>query len=284
MWNKLVKLYPLYFVTTVFAVSYSGIPNCIANSDFETLDKSLEQLVKNLLLIQSWYSEHYFSYNGVGWFLSSIMFLYMLRIPLMACMTMLRKKAKYGYIVPYIIFMLAIIAIVIYCYMMRGAKLEYWLYVFPLSRIGEYVCGICLGYIICSVRDKVTYSFRTRIFFLIFETLSLIIWIIALYSPVFKPWHATIVSWLFPNVLLLTVFTFGKGIVSDLFKFKIFKYLGDISFICFLIHQVIIQQYSVNSGISVTSRHGGAFSILFCLSITVILAMLIKSPQMRKKD
>lgn len=90
--KKLKKVYPLYFITTILAISYSDLAICIANHAFSDMKMWLIQLIKNLLLIQSWFQTGYFSYNGVGWFLSSIMFLYLLKVPITACASKIKEN------------------------------------------------------------------------------------------------------------------------------------------------------------------------------------------------
>lgn len=93
--KKIKKVYPLYFITTIFAVAYSGLPAYIANCDYQSAMTTFSQLVKNLLLLQSWFPSGYYAFNGVGWFLSTIMFLYLLSVPLSACMTGIGKKKNW---------------------------------------------------------------------------------------------------------------------------------------------------------------------------------------------
>lgn len=53
MQGKIKKVYPLYFVTTLLAVAYSGLPEYIANYDYRNVLAKVSQLIKNLLLLQS---------------------------------------------------------------------------------------------------------------------------------------------------------------------------------------------------------------------------------------
>lgn len=66
-----------------------------------------------------------------------------------------------------------------YLYVIRRMSLSIYFSIninsnFPPSRVGEYISGICLGYIICSVRDKIGSSLASGIFS-IAEIMSLII-------------------------------------------------------------------------------------------------------------
>lgn len=60
--------------------------------------------------------------------------------------------------------------------------------------------------------------------------------------------------------------------------------LGDISFECFLIHNVFLVQYAVVHGNETLSQSENAAVFLFCLGMSILLALLIhKFPEKRKK-
>lgn len=278
MWKKLKKVYPLYFITTVFTISYSAIPSLVANHLFEGLKSHIIQLVKSLLLVQSWFPTNYFSYNGVGWFLSTIMFLYLLNIPMRACATRIKKMKKAEFVFG-IVFVVSFILTFMYCYLMRNTNMEYTEYVLPISRMGEYVCGMSLGYFVVSVRNRICDSITITILFTFFELGSLVLWIYGMYMPVVE-WQNRIVHWMIPNCILISVFGMGKGVVSKLFSIKPLRYLGDISFECFLLHQIILFLFTSFSGVVGISKLGNLFSIVFCLMITVLCAALISDSKM----
>ncbi len=81
MWKKVKKVYPLYFLTMMIPVLHSDFPEQIAAGMPDKLWGQLEQLTKNLLLVQSWFREGCFSFNIVGWFLSTLLFLNLFNLP-----------------------------------------------------------------------------------------------------------------------------------------------------------------------------------------------------------
>lgn len=279
--RKIKKIYPLYFITTIFAVIYSDLPAYVANYDYRSALISFSQLVKNLLLLQSWFPTGYYYFNGVGWFISTLMFLYLFNVPLSACMTGIRKKKNWRLITGGI-FCATVGLIVLYCYALRETNMEFTEYIFPPSRLGEYICGLCVGYTVRSVIQKIPSGWVYKIIFSCAEVAAIILWIASMYRPM-VPWQTHIVHWLFPNLLLLTIFTFGKGIISDLFKVRFLRHLGDITFECFLIHQLVIYIYVVNSGVGGTSKPGKLFSLVFCLLITLLLAEVAKRGSVKNR-
>lgn len=118
------------------------------------------------------------------------------------------------------------------------------------------------------------------ILFSTMEIAALSLCIICLCVPI-ENWAYRIVHWLLPNSILLIVFSFGKGILSRAFKQKVFSYMGDISFECFLIHDILIHQYVVNSGMNGGDILCRLFSVSYCLGGTVMAAALIHKSENR---
>lgn len=280
--KKLRKFYPLYFVTTLCTVGYSSLPSVVAAYNIQGIVESLKQLAKNLLLIQSWFTEGYFSYNGVGWFLSTIIFLYIVNLPLEK---FLKKIQNYKNSVVYYLGMIVLAYALLtgYCYCFRNKNLQFWEYVFPPARLAEYFIGAVLGNVVryvvdqsekCSVkRKKYATMVSSTAGFTIFEAVALFYWVYAMYQEV-DPWKQRILYWVIPNMAFITVFSFGYGLVSKVFLKPPFVFLGNISFECFLIHQIIISLYTYVSGATGVSSFGNLFSIIFCLMLTIILAAL----------
>ena len=80
LWRKVKKIYPLYLFTTLYLFLYTNTESLTALFDVQRFPG---QLLRNLLLVQSWSAEGAFSYNGVGWFLSTLMFLSVFNLPVM---------------------------------------------------------------------------------------------------------------------------------------------------------------------------------------------------------
>ncbi|SDJ26183.1 Peptidoglycan/LPS O-acetylase OafA/YrhL, contains acyltransferase and SGNH-hydrolase domains [Lachnospiraceae bacterium G41] len=272
LYGKVKKFYPLYFLTTMYFVIYSGIPNYVTILEFKRISLLLVQLAKNLLLIQSWFSDYYFAFNGVGWFLSTIFFLYFFNLPLKKLFCLIKEKTKNIYIYM-LIAIVSFVGVYCYCYFTRNTNIQYMHYAFPISRLFEYIAGMSLGYFIRSISKKITYN--NFLFYSILELLMFTFWIYNIFLPM-KDWKYNIIHWFIPNCLLICVFALGKGLLSDIFKLKFFLFLGNISFECFLLHKVIIKMY-YDSGVEKTGIFGNIFSLLFIIIGTVLLASLIKN-------
>lgn len=268
--KKLKRFYPLYFFLTLFTVSYSGIAKDIAFSDWAGLKSSLLQFLKCLFLVQSWFGEGWFRFAGTGWFLSSMLFLYLFCLPMAAFVGWVLRK-KYGIWTASVLFAGIIAAEVLYCYVMRNANMEFWEYIFPPARLGEYLGGIVLGGVVQKLSEKI--SFREKKMFTFLEMGALFLWGYCLYLPV-PEWQYRVVFWLVPNFTIITVFAFGRGLFSELFKTPLLRYLGDISFEGFLLHPVVIHIYLYVSEVGNVSRGGNIFSVLFCFFMTMYISGL----------
>lgn len=220
--KKIVKVYPLYFLTTFFTVAYTTIPGIIAYQSFREFEGlkillgQIGQLLKNLLLIQSWFPSNYFTYNGVGWFLSTIMFLYVINIPLRALATKIRKSKK-AEIKFAVVFVGAYLLTWVYSYLTRNTNMEYTQYILPVSRVWEYMCGMALGYLICYIKRKINCNRRITVLFTVLEISALGFWIYNMYLPM-QGWHYRVTHWITINIILILVFSIGQGVISSLFR------------------------------------------------------------------
>ncbi|MDO4650121.1 MAG: acyltransferase [Eubacteriales bacterium] len=282
MWKRICKIYPLYFLTMMLPVLNSSFPEWIATGNWEEMAPELDQLLKNLLLIQSWFRKGHFTFNIVGWFMSTLLFLNLFNLPVLYVLNRLDKRRnRYG------IFILSIAVVsffaFFYCGLTRGLSLRFWHYVFPPARMGEYLAGMILGFGIKSflrtnLPEKIPVSVYT-----VAEIGALGLWWIYLHWWG-TYWTTQSVHWLLPNLILLCVFTFGGGLVSRLFHWKPLVYLGDISFECYLIHELIVMRYEIKHNWTVVSAMDQVVAFLYCLMITILAASLFHRTKKQRQQ
>lgn len=273
LWKKIRKVYPLYFLTTAFAVMFSEIPALVMACDFSALRSPLIQLSKNLLLIQSWFPGSAHSYNTVGWFLSVLVFLYALTLPLAWILNKL-NSSKYRHILLPGLFVGISFVMVCYCYLIRGDRMSFWHNQFPPARLGEYCLGMIMGFAARQDKKKLPQGKLWKILFTVLEVGVLLFWYYSLGRPG-NYWRHKIVSWMMPNILLLAVFLAGQGLLSDIFRKKKLVYLGDISFECYLIHQLILIRFAINLSSIPASVPGNMFVFLFSFVFSLLIAGFI---------
>lgn len=281
MYKKLRKLYPLYLFTVILAVMYSGLPTVIGSEGFMAAGEDLKQLLKSLLLVQSWFEESYFSYNGVGWFLSSVMFLYLLTIPIMAVLHKVNAHPKRYFLFVGMTGALGFLTIC-YCYFTQHMTMTYWHYIFPPARMGEYMIGMIMGVVLSSVKPGLQPGTLLKIALTVLEIFVLVFWFRSLSSPG-NYWRNHIVSWLIPNMMLLGVFTIGGGWISALFRLRPLVVLGDLSFGCYLIHQIVITLYSRLIVAAEATDGSKMTAFIFCFVASVLLAICWEHKDKKKK-
>lgn len=270
LWRKLKKVYPLYFFTTLYTFLYHDLSELTALANLSEFPK---QLIRNLLLIQSWFPEGYFSYNGAAWFLSSLLFMWVITLPVLALLNRLARHPRGP------VLLLGSLAAVLfctaaYCYLTKSLDMDFWQYIFPPARMGEYISGMILGILICRWKPRLPKGRAIRILFTMLEAGAMCYWFYKL-SHAGGSWRSRVYAWLVPDLILLTVFTLGAGWFSRLFRLRPLVRLGDISFECFLIHQVFLVQYTVYHPDPDNSLVGNAMVFLYCLLLSMLLAGLI---------
>lgn len=275
LWKKYKKVWPLHLLTLGIALLLSNVPAAFTAKDNVWLAPQLTALWHNILLIQSWCKDTYYYYNGVSWFLSSIMFSYLLTLPVSALLNRLNQKK---HPVPVFCAFLVLLSgcIVGWCYYTRNMEISFLQYIHPAARALEYLMGMVLCHITLSLKDRISSEKGVTAIFTVFELLALGVWVIYLYLPHDIQWLFFTARWLIPNLLLLFVFGFGFGKVSAVFRWKPLKRLGDISFECFLIHQIVIRIYLLfNAQIVTPGIRERLFCAISCFAITVGMALLI---------
>lgn len=134
--KRISKLYIVYVLMIVAAVPFEVLR-------FEkNISGLLSRLICNILLIQSWIPDEtfYWSFNWAAWFLSDYFFL-VLFFPVLH--KLFRKINRRGLL----IFLIYTIQVVL-AYIFKTTAFSYWfVYIFPMYRMGDFAIGILLGFI-----------------------------------------------------------------------------------------------------------------------------------------
>lgn len=263
--NKLKKFYPLYFLTVIAAVAFSDIPRFFALHYYEGLKELIPQLIKHLLLLQSWFKNGALDFNAPGWFLSTILFSYCLTIPLLFLIGKIKNSNK------------ALCAAIVvlasaewgFAYLVRNLDIVY-IYRFPPTRLGEYCIGLLIGtFLKANEKEKEGNGFYT-----VAEAASILIWILFVILNDLG-WSYNVAHWLIPNIFVLFAFGLGKGSISSLLRSKTLVYLGDISFECYIIHFIVISFCAWPTYLFDVSKAGNLFMTAYDLMLTVLAACII---------
>ena len=240
MWKRIRRMYPLYFLTTVFLTYRVNMLGELVYGGDRFRDDFI-QLVKNLLLLQSWFPDGFFSFNGVGWYLSTLLFLNLFNLPMVFLLNKIGQKKRCNEVF-FITIVLLLSLTVAYSLMTYNDLVHFLQYIFPPARLGQYFVAMIIGYMIRTAQEKNTLPNGSTAFFSILEAGALLFWVVTLFLET-ERWSSRLVFWVLPNIILIGVFMIGRGCVSTLFKAKPLVLLGDISFECYLIHPVIITMW-----------------------------------------
>ena len=76
-----------------------------------------------------------------------------------------------------------------------------------------------------------------------------------------------------PIVLLIFVFAFGKGWISDLLRFRPLVLLGDLVFPCYILHPMVIDLVIKAYASSETPATPTGINVLFFYTLAVLLVI-----------
>lgn len=268
LWKKLKQFYPLYIVLLTMSLFYYLIPFLISRSTTQ-IKVLVLQYFKCALLIETWIDHDYFYMVWAAWFLSVIFFMYILKYPLLGLIQRIENKfSRNGLFV----FLLCVISgdfFLQYLFHIHTftSNPEFWNYVFPPSRVGEYLAGM----ITC--RMMIPYFKQKKnqhlLWYTFLEMTALLIPVIMACSINTEEWLLRSVIWMIPSMLLIMVFSVEGGYLSRFFCHKILVYLGNIEFECYLLHEscILLTGYLFETG--------QALSMLVALVITVLTASVL---------
>ena len=266
--KKVIKFYPLYFITNLIAVSYSELPSNISNHNFKGAGLDFLTLLKDLFLLKSWIPWRIFSHNGATWYISCILFLSLLNIPINHWVCSFIKKdnasKKLMIMLASAIAYMCIMHLSVLIWGIQSALLNS-----PLFRLGDYIAGMALGYIAVLYKEKHPLNENQKNYTL-FESIILVFWFLSFSAHING--IITIVSGYLMDILLIFIFAIGYGNVSQALKAKPLVLIGNITFECYMIHQVIIYIYCNYNGWENYTRSGKVFGFMFCLLITICIA------------
>ena len=150
--RKYLKVLPLHLLTLGISVLLSNVPAAFTAKDPIWLEPQLRYLAHNVLLIQSWFKDSYYHYNGVSWFLSTIMLSYLFTLPVSALLKAIsRKKGATLSFMAIFVFLCA--AIVLWCQYTADMEYTFFQYVFPPARLLEYLLGMVLCHLVLGLNE-----------------------------------------------------------------------------------------------------------------------------------
>lgn len=230
--RRLARIYPLHLLCFIgaFLLTYQMAYNPVT-------------WLVNLLLLQSWSPDPqvHFSANAVSWFLSMILFCYLL-FPLI--IRFLDRSHRNFYIASSILFAVYFVAI----QFVPSGMLNNIIYINPLMRLPDFILGIILWQIIggkiqaadssAALNLRPLSKSAIELSALLLFALTLIIY------GVVSPRYGLVSLWWPASIALISVFALFNdkgGIVTRLLQLRPLVFFGNISFSFYMIHLLVIK-------------------------------------------
>ena len=274
-WKKIRRLYPLHIVTMIAALIYEILTDVIVGGE-QIRVSFLGTIFLNVCLMQSWIpiklpivGSVYYSFNGVSWYLSTMLFVYAL-FPLIKHMIL--KSGDLWKLLLFTIWTEILFSIFgMLFFGTSGTLLKWFTYVFPPMRVFDFAYG-CIVYRIISV-NKVKSSFKSqKAYFglgggIIASIISIILF--QKFDGVFLTLKYSM------NFILASLLLVPSCYVLDEVKIlgdeNLFVKLGDISAFAFLIHQIVYKYFeSANSFLELHISH--IIITFMCFAVTIIMS------------
>lgn len=259
--KKLIQFYPLHALTLLLVIVYSD-DSCYS---FYYCFK----FINNALLIHSWYDcpEIYFSFNGVSWFLSALLFCYFLS-PLL--INFVKQINFIGAILVFILcffFRYSIEYVSVY----EEKILNLSVHCNPVIRAAEFFLGILCAKFMNYARDYFVPKNSGNVF--LFSLLEIAMIGMCIYFCFFQNY-----IWLRADFVLLfcfvvLIFSFDLGIISKFFSLSFWKILGAIQFEFYIIHQLVIMHFYSFFDSQFSSQYFSALSVLL---LVILISFIYK--------
>lgn len=229
MRRRLSRIYPMHLIA--LAVAFAAMPWAFAD---------LKADILSVLLLQSWTSA-YFAANGPAWFLSTLVFLYLLFPWLARRVATMRMRTLAAAVV--VGFALMVAAYVVTA--AAGADKDTatrWLYIFPPARVWDFFLGMVIFRFCGVLRARMGNLSSGAIFALQAASMTLVAALVPVYACVGLPWQLGAIFWL-PIAVVICVFalTDGKALAgAHAMASRPLSYLGNISMEIFLLQVPVI--------------------------------------------
>ena len=272
VYRRIARVYPSHLVTFLIAMTIFA---------FETTQ--VFTAVLNLFLAQAWVPDPniFLGVNGVTWSLSCELFFYLMFPFLIKILDSLTMRALMVTIVSILvlIFLLPVVAMILpeqptFIAEVHGEPLAgqsivqmWFVYIFTISRICEFILGISLG---CVAKSTCKFAQWLPLF----VTLLPISYVIGMFAP----WTFTAVSVTVIPLAGIVVSLASKEIQETLQRLprwiqsRPLRYFGDISYAFYLMHGIVISWMHSNLGKLNTSITGSVIFLLGALCLSFISA------------
>lgn len=214
MCNKISSMLPLQWLSVILAVI---VLHLSVNWD----------IIPHLLLLQSYIPEkgfEFFNYNGVAWFLSSLMFCYALSPVVYKVILKIKDKKLFLILLFFIIWAL--------CEFVSGGYATWFIYVSPVFRLLEYSIGVTL-------RQIANNSNRIFVKNIYANIIIICVYLLFLRYRVFGNTSAIL-----PLLFIFYFYLNVETCLTRLFSLKAIVFLAKYCIYIYMLHCIFLSLYS----------------------------------------
>ena len=227
LFNRLAHLWPTYLLALATAlVVYAG---AYAPTYLKTLS-----FWCHAFMVQSWIPDSFFAFNfnAAAWSISTEVFFYLL----FPCLVQLTHKSRNALMVGLwgtILLNILVIG--------TSSPISSWIfYINPVFRLAEFLLGIWL----CDLFHSGLFAPSSRKSATIMEGMAVLILVcsvgIAMSANLGWEWRWQI-FYTIPIAVLIYAFSFSRGYLSALLGCRVARFMGELAFPIYLIHQILIK-------------------------------------------
>ncbi len=263
---RFARVYPLHLATMplmLAVLAYLGTDSLWSGVDPQT---RLRTVAAQALLVQSWIAAVPISFgvNGPAWSISVEAFFYAL-FPFVAFGLLRAFRGS----PPHVVLLGAGALWLVQALLLwpQPAVVDDWRwYVFPPSRLIDFVVGMLLGIAFVGARE----SQRRRLHATSLEMLAIAGVCLAVYVSPFVPLSMRFSAWVMPAWCgVIYVFAQRRGAISRVLSWAPLVRLGEISFAFYLCHLMVVKLVDGRVGwdhpLSLTLAFGGTLALSFAL-------------------
>ena len=259
--TRVARIYPLHLLTLLVALPIA-LGSLVTGT--RSMSSFVEGFIANLALLQAYSPlvDIHFSMNAPSWSISSEMFFYTL-FPILV----FSRSA----------FLSCIAATILIAQQTVGSSMDsdtahFLVYVFPPSRIADFIVGILLYKFFAKARPPVA-AMATA-----FQSASLIIFFVCVALKNMIPQYARYDSYYIPAMCLIIVsFAWQHGLISKVLSFRKLVFLGNASFSLYLVHQLVIRygEYIRIKILNASGMSAEVMAAIIYLSVSLLLSMIL---------
>ena len=262
--RRCVKFYPLHWLCLL-----ASIPLIILNLKLDLVPKFFlnATLLHSFVPLKDWY----FSFNWVSWYMSDAMFM-AVTFPLI-----LKGIVRSNRIVKTVIAVVTLILYAILAVLLPDENKHAILYINPIVRTVDFIVGIYLALAFLKLKDssKICLFVWQNTSILVLASLVMIVLLVVLSCRLSEPQQLTAAFyWPLVMLLIVTVAFIGNWGGQNLLQHKYLVKLGELSFIIFLTHQLVIRYYALATRL--IGFENKVVECIVCIPIIIIVSFLIQ--------